>query len=183
MTSGSGTIAGEQGISETALVSVVIPAYNGAATINETLRSVRSQTHTNLEIIVVDDGSTDATGVIAARHSALDPRLRIVRQANAGVAAARNHGWRTAASGLIAFVDADDLWSPDKIERQLTALRAMPEAGLVYSGYVIIDAASCITLQWEHTPHQGDVLRQLLIENFVGNGSAALAGAGRLWGI
>lgn len=156
------------------LVTVVIPAYNAAATIDETLRSVRAQTHRNLDIIVVDDGSSDDTGTLARAHAAVDPRIRVERQANAGVAAARNRGWEQGRAALFSFVDADDLWSADKTERQLAALRAMPEAGLVYSWYVIIDAQSRITLQWDGCEWEGDVTRRLLLENFIGNGSSVL---------
>jgi len=156
------------------LVTVVIPAYNAAGTIDETLRSVRAQTHRALEILVVDDGSSDATAAIAQRHAAIDERITVLRTPNGGVAAARNHGWRHGRADLFAFVDADDLWAPDKTERQLAALHAMPEAQLVYSGYVIIDEASRITLEWEGVRWQGDVLDRLLVENFVGNGSAVI---------
>lgn len=156
-------------------VSVVIPAYNAAATIDETLRSVRSQTHADLEILVVDDGSRDATCEIVLRHSAADPRVRLVRQENAGVAAARNSGWRQAAADLIAFVDADDLWAPTKIEAQLAALHAGGEGvGLVYCWYAMIDAAGVITFDWERPEWQGEVFEQLCRGNFIGNGSAAL---------
>lgn len=80
------------------LVTVVIPAYNAAHTIDETLRSVRSQTHRNLEILVVDDGSRDATPAIVANHAAIDARVRLIVQENAGVAAARNRGIAEAKS-------------------------------------------------------------------------------------
>jgi glycosyltransferase involved in cell wall biosynthesis len=156
------------------LITVVIPAYNAESCIDETLRSVRAQTHTNLEIIVVDDGSQDRTGAIAEAHAAVDSRVRVVRQANAGVAAARNNGWRLGAADLIAFVDADDLWSADKIERQLAALRERPDAELVYSWYVVIDGHSRITLRWPGEVHEGNVFRKLLLSNFVGNGSSAI---------
>lgn len=111
-------------MTEAPLVSVVIPAYNAAATLDETLRSVRSQTHRALEIIVINDGSTDDTGAIARRHAAIDGRVQVANQDNAGLAAARNAGWRRARSELIAFLDADDLWAPTKIERQIDALRS-----------------------------------------------------------
>jgi hypothetical protein len=157
------------------LVSVVIPAYNAAATLDETLRSVREQTHRALEIIVVDDGSTDATLALAEGHAAADARVQVLRQANAGVAAARNAGWQHARSPLIAFVDADDLWAPTKIERQLQALQsAGPRVGLVYCWYHTIDAGGLITDVQNSRAWQGDVLHPLLQGNFIGNGSAAL---------
>lgn len=157
------------------IVSVVIPAYNAAATIDETLRSVRAQTHRALEIIVVDDGSSDATAAIADSHAAADPRVRVIRQANAGVAAARNTGWQAAAADLVAFVDADDLWSPDKIARQLDALAHGGErVGLVYCWYAMIDADGRVMFDRERPLFEGDVLDRLCRGNFVGNGSAAL---------
>lgn len=156
------------------LVTVVIPAFNAEATIDETLRSVRGQTHKKLEIIVVDDGSHDRTRAIAEEHASADPRVRVITQPNAGVAAARNRGWQLGTADLFSFIDADDLWAADKTERQLAALRAKPGAGLAYSWYVIIDGDSRITLQWEGAPWEGEVLERLMLENFVGNGSAAL---------
>lgn len=157
------------------LVSVVIPAYNSEATIDETLRSVRAQSHARLEIIVVDDGSRDGTAKAALAHAAADPRVSLMRQANAGVAAARNLGWRSATAGLIAFLDADDLWAPAKIERQLDALGAGGErAGLAYTWYARIDPESHI-ISLGHRPNaEGQVLQDIFRGNFIGNGSAAL---------
>ena len=157
------------------LVSVVIPAYNAAVTLDETLHSARTQSHRNLEIIVVDDGSTDRTPAIAARHAAVDDRVRVMPQRNAGVAAARNTGWRAARADVIAFLDADDLWAPTKIERQLQALQsAGPRVGLVYCWYHTIDSAGLITDVQNGPAWEGDVLHPLLQNNFIGNGSAAL---------
>jgi glycosyltransferase involved in cell wall biosynthesis len=162
-------------ICEGALVSVVIPAYNAAATLDETLHSVRTQTHRALEIIVVDDGSTDTTRALAERHAAADGRLRVLHQANAGVAAARNTGWQHARSDLIAFVDADDLWAPTKIDKQLRALLAGGErCGLAYCWMSRIDAAGAVIRDHGGTRHEGRVLDAILQTNFVGNGSAAL---------
>jgi glycosyltransferase involved in cell wall biosynthesis len=162
-------------MTESQLVSVVIPAYNAASTLDETLRSVRSQTHKALEIIVVNDGSTDETETIAQRHAADDSRVRIITQDNAGLAAARNTGWRRARSDLIAFLDADDLWAPTKIERQLQALEAGGErVGLVYCWYARIDHRSVITGSWEGARLEGHVLKPILAGNFIGNGSSAL---------
>lgn len=157
------------------LVSVVIPAYNASATLDATLLSVRGQTHRDLEILVVDDGSTDDTAAIVERHAAADARVVLHRQANAGVAAARNRGWQAARSDLIAFVDADDLWTPGKLARQLAALDAAgPRAGLVYSWYRSIDAAGRTIGHGPPTHCTGDVLDRIFEGNFIGNGSAAL---------
>src|SRR5215213_5558127 len=104
------------------LVSVIVPAYNAASTLDDTLRSIRSQTHSNLDIIIVNDGSTDDTLAIAERHSGQDDRIRVVSQMNAGVAAARNLGVRLSRGELIAPIDADDLWARHKIAEQVGAL-------------------------------------------------------------
>ena len=105
----------------TELVSVVVPAFNAARWIRETLSSVVNQTWTNLEIVVVDDGSDDATGAMTSSFA--DPRIRLVTQENRGAGAARNRGIRETRGDLVQFLDADDILSPDKIERQVEALR------------------------------------------------------------
>lgn len=156
-------------------VTVVVPAYNAGKTLDETLRSVRGQTHKNLEIIVVDDGSSDDTAAVAARHAAADPRVRLIRQANAGVAAARNTGWQAASADIVALIDSDDLWAPDKIAKQLQALAlGGPEVGLVYCFFNRIDADGMMGREWNPVPHSGDVLDAILEDNFVGNGSSML---------
>lgn len=156
-------------------VTAVIPAYNAEATLDETLHSVRAQTHRALEIIVVDDGSSDRTAEIARAHAGADPRLRVVQQANAGVAAARNHGIALARAALVAPVDADDLWAPTKIARQVAALHdAGPLAGLVYTWSALIDDAGRIVGHGDQPTDEGDVLPRLCRGNLVGNGSAAL---------
>lgn len=160
---------------DTRLVSVVIPAWNAAETIAETLLSVRSQSHSALEIIIVDDGSTDETCMLVQQQAATDPRVRLIQQPNGGVARARNTGWRAARGDLIAFIDADDLWSPQKIERQLVALdRAGDGAGLVYSRYALIDRDSHILKLQDADVPAGDALTQIIKGNIIGNGSAAL---------
>jgi glycosyltransferase involved in cell wall biosynthesis len=158
------------------LVSVVIPAFNAAATIDETLRSVRAQSFAALEIIVVDDGSSDDTQAVVARHLAADKRVRYLRQENAGVASARNAGWRAAAGEMIAFVDADDLWAAEKIERQEAMLQeSSPKVGVNYCFYTRIGRDGIITDCWAQAAHDGDILDRLLRENFIGgNGSTML---------
>jgi glycosyltransferase involved in cell wall biosynthesis len=136
---------------------------------------VRSQTHRNLEIVVVDDGSTDDTAIIAQRHSAVDDRVRIIRQDNAGVAAARNTGIAATSGRYVAPIDADDLWAPSKIERQLlTAAKYQGKVGLVYSWFAVIDQDNNVLRHEDRADAEGVVLRQLLLGNLVGNGSSAL---------
>jgi glycosyltransferase involved in cell wall biosynthesis len=160
---------------QSALVSVVIPAYNAEDTIDETLDSVRAQTHRNLEIIVVDDGSRDRTATRAEAHAAVDERVRVLRQPNAGVAAARNTGIAAARAELVAPVDADDLWHPCKTERQLSAMaQGGEQVGLVYCWSAVVDRTGAIIFDREKPRHQGNVIPALFAGNWVGNGSCAL---------
>ncbi len=116
-------------------VSVVIPAYNSEEFIGEAIRSALAQTLPVSEIIVVDDGSTDQTAEVAAKLGA-----SVIRQEHGGISAARNAGIRAAKYDWIAFLDADDIWEPKKIEYQWAAIRRHPDAGLV----------SCNLSQWLH---------------------------------
>lgn len=156
-------------------VAVVIPAYNAQATLAGTLMSVRQQTYRDTEIIVVDDGSKDGTRALADRIAADDPRIHVISQANAGVAAARNTGWQSTGADLIAFVDADDLWAPAKLEKQIAALGAAGDgAGLVYTWYAMIDKDDYVIYRSDEIYYDGDVLDKLFEDNFVGNGSSPL---------
>ncbi len=156
-------------------VSVIVPAFNAERTIDETLLSVRSQTYGNLEIIVVDDGSTDRTYERAREHSLVDSRVRVVRQSNQGVAAARNRGIAEARTDIIAPIDADDLWRSTKIFRQLEVLRkSSPQVKLVYAWSANIDECGKVVSLDKRPSFSGDVLSVLCYGNFVGNGSTAL---------
>src|SRR4051794_35884286 len=108
-------------------ISVVIPAFNAADTIDVAIRSALGQTYRPLEIIVVDDGSTDATASVAARFGRY---VTLVRQTNQGAGQARNTGANTAAGDWLAFLDADDAWLPQKLEKQV-ALTRDPRVGVV----------------------------------------------------
>lgn len=157
------------------LVTVVVPAHDAARTIGETLVSARAQTHRCLEILVVDDGSRDSTTEIVGRHAAEDSRIRLIRQANAGVAAARNRGIEEARGGIIAPLDADDLWHREKIARHLAALRAGgPRTALSYDWYAAIDAQSRILAANRRPAVQGCVLKAMCRGNLPGNGSSAV---------
>jgi glycosyltransferase involved in cell wall biosynthesis len=157
------------------LVTVVVPAYNAASTIEETLLSVRAQSHAALEIIVVDDGSTDNTAQIVDRHRLADSRVVLIRQPNTGVAAARNAAIAAGKGEFVAPIDADDLWHPQKIEKQLAAMHlGGARVGLVYTWSAILDEHSHVTQLGGRYHQQGDVLRTLCEFNMVGNGSSPL---------
>lgn len=121
-------------------VSVVIPAFNAEATLQETLNSLSAQTFGDFEAIVVNDGSTDATADLVERFG--DSRVRVITVENGGVSRARNRGITEAGGEFVAFLDADDLWEPEKLARQLSAFRETPTAGFCVTGAVRIDAAS-----------------------------------------
>jgi len=106
------------------LVSVIIPVYNGAPYLAEAIESVFAQSYRTLELIVIDDGSTDASWTLIGHYAS---RLRAYRQPNRGTGAARNRGVALARGSLLAFLDQDDLWTPDKLAAQVEVLRA--EAG------------------------------------------------------
>ena len=111
-------------------ISVVIPCYNVVAYVGEAVRSVLTQTLPPYEVIVIDDGSTDASAAVLSEFGS---SVTLVRQANQGVAAAVNHGVSRARGEAIAFLDADDLWMPDKLERQVAVLMAEPSLDAVFA--------------------------------------------------
>lgn len=152
--------------SMTPSISVVIPAYNSAGFIANTLQSVLAQTLPPLEILVVDDGSKDNTAEVVRGFA---PRVRLVQQANAGPSAARNHGIRESQGEWIALLDADDSWLPNKLERQARAMT--PDVALVHC-YAVneerpLDREVTFDVLWEHN-HIGTsttvVRRQALLE-------------------
>jgi glycosyltransferase involved in cell wall biosynthesis len=116
-------------------VSVVIPLYDKASTVGAAATSVLRQSFTDLELIVVDDGSTDDS--LSVVRAITDPRLRILAQPNAGPGAARNRGLAEAAGEYVAFLDADDEWQPELLQLAVTALDAHPECGAWVSGHAL----------------------------------------------
>lgn len=138
-------------------ISVVIPTYNSGARLKQTLDSALNQTCAPLEIIVVDDGSTDGTPAWVRAH--YGARVRLIEQRNGGVARARNAGWRAATGEWIAFLDHDDVWHRDKLERLLNVVT--PACGVVYSRWREVDengeslpnAAQLNEQSWWHGAH------------------------------
>lgn len=146
------------------LVSVVIATHNQAKYLGYTIESVLNQTYSNIELTVVDDGSTDDTPSIARRFAG---RIRYIRQVNMERGAARNRGLRESRGEYISFLDSDDIWVPDKIDREVQFLQTNPNVGLVYSDREFIDAAGKYIGKGLAPSHRGRVTRQLLRENFI----------------
>ena len=121
------------------LVSVIVPACNAEPYLREAVQSVLRQTHERLELVLVDDGSTDGTPALADALAASDPRVRVLHQRNGGLSAARNAGLAAAKGDLVCFLDADDALLPDKLERQLRFLELFPGCDLVFSDFYVGD--------------------------------------------
>jgi glycosyltransferase involved in cell wall biosynthesis len=157
------------------LVSVILPVYNGAAFLGSALESALSQTYRHLEIIAIDDGSTDGTPAVLDLYALRDSRIRVLTQANGGVARARNRGIAEAHGNFIAPLDADDLWEPTKIDRQMQRmLAAGNETGFVYSWWVWIDASGSVLDRSPRWMFEGHIFESLLQINFTGNASVPL---------
>jgi glycosyltransferase involved in cell wall biosynthesis len=159
-----------------------MPAFNAAPWIGDAIASVLGQTHGDLVLVVVDDGSTDGTAEVVAGF--VDPRIRLIRQANAGVSAARNKGIGVllgcvtpspqpppAGGGgvdALLFLDADDWLAPDALERLAVALDASPESVAASGAYAFVDTGVV------RSPPSGDILRRLLVRNLLANGGHLL---------
>ena len=161
-------------------MSVVVPAYNAEGFVGRTVESALGQTHQALEILVVDDGSTDGTAAIVTSLARGDRRVKLLKQENRGPEVARNHGILEAQGDLVATLDADDLWHPTKIERQVERFGGSSDRlGVVYTKFCTIDEddrvipARQMSSQWTATP-EGRVLAALVWRNFLGNGSTPL---------
>ena len=153
-----------------ALVSVVIPTWNSAATLPRAIDSVLAQTWPHCELIVVDDGGSDDTPALLAGYGA---RLRALRQANAGPAAARNHGLREARGDYVAFLDADDYWLPEKLECQVALLGARPEIGFCSTATRVVDARGEPVRAWPCHKATAPLLETLFMHSAAVSGSTS----------
>lgn len=158
-------------------VSVVVPAYNAAPYIGEAITSVLCQTEPDLECIVVDDGSTDDT--VAVVKAFTDPRIRLIRQPNQGLAGARNVAIRAALGEFVALLDADDRWEPTFLTATLETMRTRPEAGATYCGFAYMDGRGHPTGVVRHRIVPPDAVhRELLLGNWM---SACAVVVRRAW--
>lgn len=148
------------------LVSVVVATYNMGHYLPQAVQSILSQSHANVEVVIVDDGSTDDTPRVTEDLSR-DPRVRVHRQANGGQAKAKNKGIELSRGDFLAFLDADDMWLPDKLVRQLALFENRPHVGVVYSDYACMDGEGAAIPKPPTRMHRGRISGALLIENFV----------------
>lgn len=155
------------------LVSVIVPAFNVAAFLDTALASAAAQTYSNLEVIVVDNGPSDETPQIAQRWAKKDSRFVSVRQTGVGVSAARNTGLAYAKGELIAFLDADDIWFPEKLARQMNLLKANPQANFLFSNYYLWDGNRDLGLRYRKLKYfpQNDMHTKLIYWNLFGTSS------------
>lgn len=148
-------------------VSVVIPVFNRAATVERAVRSVLEQSPPVLEVLVIDDGSTDETARVVGQIAAQDSRIRYVRQPHAGANAARNRGIELAEGTLVAFQDSDDEWLPGKLQAQLTARQAAGGPALVFCRQAVHEPGRPCRLVPDGAVPPGGHRRQLLRENHI----------------
>ena len=163
------------------LVSVIVPAFNAAGTIRQTLESVSAQTYPAMEVIVVDDGSSDSTTAIVEEFTANDARFYLIRQPNAGVGAARNAGIAKARGKYIAPLDADDLWMPEKLERQVACMEEFgDQTGLVYCWSTLINEKNQLIDRSPPCRMAGRLRHAIVLVNLLGNASVPLFRASAL---
>lgn len=152
-------------------VSVVIPAYNAMTYLPQTLDSVLRQTFTDFEVLIINDGSTD--NIIQWASEITAPRVKLISQENQGLPGARNTGIAHAQGEYIAFLDADDLWEPTKLDKQIHCFQENPNAGVVYTWSLLIDEYGKPTGRIFASQAEGKIWRQLLETDVISNGSSA----------
>jgi glycosyltransferase involved in cell wall biosynthesis len=150
---------------ETPLVSIVVPAFNGASVIEETLDSVCEQTFRDFEVIIVDDGSTDDTAVVAREFCEADERFTLIQQPNGGPSVALNTAIGHARGEWIAFLDHDDVWLPEKLACQMELFREDPRANFLFTNYYYWDGNHDFSAYYRQNRPlpEGDATRKLVV--------------------
>ena len=156
------------------LVSILMPAYNAEATLTETLQSALASSYANVELILVDDGSTDATAAIAERFAYQDERVRVFRQKHRGVSGALNFGLGRIRGDFVARLDADDLWHPTKLDKQVELLVADPAVALAYTFVRYVGGRGRIVRDAAPQKLAGHALCQCLYNGIIGGGSSVV---------
>lgn len=151
-------------------LSVIIPAYNAAALLAPTLQAALDSRFSDLELVVIDDGSKDNTAEVASRFG---PRVRVISQDNAGMSASRNRGIASSDSEFIALLDADDIWHADKAGLQIAALEARPDHDFAYTEFTTWDGCAPMRFPMDQVTHEivpglsGWIYHKLLLTNWV----------------
>ena len=155
------------------LISVISPVYNGERTLTETIESVLRQSFEDFELIIINDGSTDKTLAIALGIK--DARIKVYTYPNGGLAKSRNRGFDKSKGEFVTFIDADDLWTQDKIKKQLEAFQDHPEASVVYSWVDCINSKGhFLSTGARFTQQQGEIYIESLQHSVWQNGSNAM---------
>ena len=149
------------------LISVIIPAYNIDKYLAETLDSVLAQTYPHFEVVIVNDGSTDRTLEIAQAYEAKDSRIQVVSQANQGVSAARNHGIRVTTGELLAFLDGDDRWNPNKLNAHINHFHESKNLGMSFAKVAFITSDGSYTKQCSNSKLTNLNPEDFYVENLV----------------
>jgi len=156
------------------LVSVVIASYNMGHYLPESVRSVLTQTYQNIEVIIIDDGSTDDTEQ-QLKPLMTDSRLRYIKQENQGQPKAKNNGIKAVKGEYVAFCDGDDLWAPNKLELQLPLFEGDSDIGVVYSEVSYIDEkGNALDKEQPYQRYSGKVTNELILKNFIPFGTAVV---------
>lgn len=153
-------------------VTVAVSTYNREKYINDCINSVLEQSYQDFELIIIDDGSTDNTRDVVQKYN--DPRIKYYYQNNSGQNSARNAGINYASADYVALMDSDDVWHPEKLEKQVEILEENPDIGLVYCGTELIDKNGKSCGRKPLVTHSGHILDKLLMTNFLYNGSCPL---------
>lgn len=151
-------------------VSIIVAAYNAEKYIGQAIDSILAQTIDDIELIIVDDGSTDRTPDVIRQFD--DARIRGFRQANSGQTVAKNRGIRESTGRYVGFCDADDYWHTRKLEKQLPVFERSPDIAVIYSNEVSIDESGAALPDRVDATRRGDVLDDLFVDNFIPFGTA-----------
>lgn len=156
------------------LVSVIVPAFNADATLRESVASALNGSYKNIEVFIVDDGSTDSTGLVGEAIARSDDRAKLLRRENGGVSAAMNAGLAKASGEFVARLDADDLWHSEKLDRQVAAALQRPDVALLYTDVRYVNDRGQVVRDVAPQDFPERALCRGICESIVGGNSSAL---------